>query len=289
MPNFDDKNLPVATTAVSTSPIAAANDLDVDWGDRDSMTANDGLEPIQPAAKISKALVTKPTDGSRLRGTIRKAYAHGVPLDRISPTVLSTKQSDVDSNAEPVNRKNPTRELDVDQPEKDKGNESRAAAGSDLPLTENRDPGADEPAELSASEALLAKEIGELWFSDRLRTRAIRSTRQELSKIRIGLSERLYSYKSLLVGSGRGGKWASFLREKEIPRATADRYAKRWELSLAPPENRLSEASPEPTTEAITEMVAKMKPKLVRVLTTSESVAQFLAVLAKALQEPESA
>jgi hypothetical protein len=288
MPNFDDENLPVATAA-STSPIAAANDLDVDLGDRDTTTVNDGLELIQPADKTSKAPVTKASDRSWPRGTIRKAYAqHGVPHG-ISPTVLSPKQSDADSNPEPVNRKSPTRELEVDQPEKAKGNESLAAAGSDLSLTEHRDPGADEPDELSASEALLAKEIGRLWGAERFRRGIIRRTRQELSTIRIDLSQRLYDCKSLLVRSGRGGKWASFLRETDIPRATADRYVKKWELSLAPPENRLSEASPEPTTETITEMVAKMKPKLVRVLTTSESVARFLAVLAEALQEPESA
>jgi hypothetical protein len=37
--------------------------------------------------------------------------------------------------------------------------------------------------------------------------------------------------------------------------------------------------------EEITQMVAKLKPKLVRVLTTSESVAQFVSALSKALQE----
>jgi hypothetical protein len=136
-------------------------------------------------------------------------------------------------------------------------------------------------------EATLAKRIGKLWTSDRNTNSKIRRSRQELTILRTNLSRDLYRYKTLLVRSGRDGKWSAFLREVNIPRASADRLAQKWERSMKPtPTNCLTGAIPVPTPEEITRMATKLKLKLSRVLTTSESVAQFLSALTAALREP---
>jgi hypothetical protein len=52
---------------------------------------------------------------------------------------------------------------------------------------------------------------------------------------------------------------------------------------------RLTEAISVPTEDEIKEMVAKLTPRLVRVLTTPESTAKFLREMAAALQPSVSA
>jgi hypothetical protein len=137
-------------------------------------------------------------------------------------------------------------------------------------------------------EETLAKAICDLWGTERVRISMMKYHRQDLSVVRNVLAKQLHRYKSLLVRTGCDGKWAAFLRENEIPRATADRYVKKWEDSLATlPGKRLTEAFPAPTSEEITRMVDKLKPKLAR-LTTPDSVDQFLSVLATALQDVKS-
>ena len=72
-------------------------------------------------------------------------------------------------------------------------------------------------------------------------------------------------------------------------RATADRYVERWERPLTQVgKNRLNEAISPPTTEEVTRMVNRIKPKLLRVLTTTDAVEKFMAVLEAALQVPRS-
>jgi hypothetical protein len=109
-------------------------------------------------------------------------------------------------------------------------------------------------------------------------------------RLRIKLAESLYRYKALMVGSGRSGKWSSFLRDMDMPRATADRYVQRWERSLEPTKaNCLTESISAPTEEEVTRMVTRLKPKLLRVLTTKDAVEQFLSVLGASLRIPQSA
>lgn len=50
-----------------------------------------------------------------------------------------------------------------------------------------------------------------------------------------------------------------------------------------------SEALSVPSQEQILELVKKVKPQLARVLTTSDSVTQFMSLLAQALLKQESA
>jgi hypothetical protein len=140
---------------------------------------------------------------------------------------------------------------------------------------------------IADDEAALAKQIGQLWSSVQFRTYRIYLTRRQLTAYRADLARELYRYKALLVSSGRSGKWSAFLREINIPRATADRYVQRWECSLVG-ENRLSEAISPPTAEEVIRMVDRIKPKLLRVLTTADAVEQFMAALGAALQVPRS-
>jgi hypothetical protein len=168
-----------------------------------------------------------------------------------------------------------------------RGAESQGSA-TNLNLNEDREnltSGVGIPEE--RQEVALVGEIQELWFSHSLRAREIRKTRAELKDYRNKLAERLSQYKDLLAHTGRSGKWTEFLRQTNIPRATADRYVEKWKLSKSPkPEKRLTEAFPAPSKEEIARMVKKLTPKLELVLTTPYSIALFMADLAAALQSP---
>jgi hypothetical protein len=138
-----------------------------------------------------------------------------------------------------------------------------------------------------AEEEALVEDIGKLWSYTQFNAREIRRYSKESSDFRIKLSERLHRYKALLVGSGRSGKWSGFLRDIDIPRATADRYVQRWERSLQPNKgNCLTESISGPTAEEIDKMVARLKPRLKRVLMTKDAVERFLSVLAGSLELP---
>lgn len=67
-------------------------------------------------------------------------------------------------------------------------------------------------------------------------------------------------------------------------------YVQRWERELASmPEKRLTEAIQTPSKEEIAGVVKKLKPRIVNLLTTPDSVAQFMSELARALKSSESA
>ncbi len=84
----------------------------------------------------------------------------------------------------------------------------------------------EEAGETSESE--VGTEIARLWTAQRYHAAAARRTREELKALRRSLSERLHEMKTLLVQVGRGGRWATFLRKRHIPRASADRYVMKW-------------------------------------------------------------
>jgi hypothetical protein len=138
-------------------------------------------------------------------------------------------------------------------------------------------------------EVALVKHIGLIWSTVQFKTRNIRKNREERAPFRVDLARELYGFKARLAGSGRSGKWSAFLRDIDIPRATADRYVQRWEHSLTQvSENRLDEPISPPTTEEVTRMVNRIKPKLLRLLTTADAVERFMGALGAALQVPRS-
>src|SRR5271167_628129 len=90
--------------------------------------------------------------------------------------------------------------------------------------------------------------------------------------------------KGLLAKPGRNGQWSSWLKERKIPRATADRLVAKHERSLNPDDNCLSEAISEPNEEEIRSLFDKVTPKLRRVLRTPRCVYRFLDLLASSFE-----
>jgi hypothetical protein len=126
-------------------------------------------------------------------------------------------------------------------------------------------------------EAKLSREIAELWGVHSDSTAAVRRTRAQLKVLRSDLGERLYAMKSILVGTGRGGGWAPYLRSQKLPLATADRYVAEHEATLVPSEEKLlDEELPAPTVAEALQFAQKMLPKLCRLLTTAELVFAFV-------------
>ena len=141
------------------------------------------------------------------------------------------------------------------------------------------------PSLTAGEEENLVRSIGDLWATERKTNGKLRRTREELIKLRMDLSRDLHQYKKVLVRTGRSGRWHEFLRGMNIPRTTADRYVKNWELGEQPqPDTCPTGAIAIPTQEKIRALVEKLKPKLVRALPDAVSVQSFLEALAVALE-----
>jgi hypothetical protein len=134
----------------------------------------------------------------------------------------------------------------------------------------------------TAAEATLAAEIATLWNDHKDSKAAARRTRAELKELRRDLGEKLHQMKSLLARTGRSGGWASYLRLQKLPLATADRYVQEHEMRLSPPTAKLlNEEFSEPTPDEIRQFAQKLLPKLCRVLTTQQSVYEFVHELVR--------
>jgi hypothetical protein len=148
---------------------------------------------------------------------------------------------------------------------------------------------AEEP-KVFEEERVTTNEIIILWTEHNKQNASLKKTSKELKKTRTKLGVYLYHLKNLLAKTGRNGRWTSFLLGAGIPRATADRYVESHKRFLDRKNGkRLTEAISVPTEDEIKEMVAKLTPRLVRVLTTPESIASFLREMAAALQPSASA
>ena len=133
------------------------------------------------------------------------------------------------------------------------------------------------PGQLDAeAEANLRAEISMLWSAHKAGKVAAKRTKEELKALRRNLGERLYAMKALLAHAGRGGHWASYLREHRLPRATADRYVRAHEATLNPKStNRASEAISEPTEAEVKKFFHRLLPRLDGVITTQQAVYWF--------------
>ena len=133
------------------------------------------------------------------------------------------------------------------------------------------------PAQEAKREIDLRERIPRLWTAHRENKCEVRRTKTELAQVRGELSAHLHEMKALLARTGRGGMWASFLREKGIPRSSADRYSAAYEANLPDsPNKRLSEALAEPLDVQIGRLIDRIQPQLLRVLTTSEAAFLFV-------------
>ena len=137
------------------------------------------------------------------------------------------------------------------------------------------------------------KELGEaitsLWTAHQTAKGAARATRDELRALRIKLGERLSEMKEMLAKPGCAGQWSGFLREHQIPRATADRLVTRHERALNPDANCATEEISEPTEEDVRKLFATVWPKLRRTLRSRQSVDLFVHVLTSHCENAELA
>jgi hypothetical protein len=134
----------------------------------------------------------------------------------------------------------------------------------------------------------LGEAITSLWVAHANAKIASRVTNEELRALRAKLGEQLSEMKKLLVRPGCDGRWSGFLRERQIPRATADRLVARHLRSLNPDPNRISEAVSEPTEEEIQELFTSLWPKLRRTLRSRDSLALFVELLTSRYESGEA-
>jgi hypothetical protein len=139
--------------------------------------------------------------------------------------------------------------------------------------------GAEFPPTTTESQNELGEQITNLWVAHANAKMAARATRGELCALRARLGAHLSTMKDLLAKPGRGGQWSSFLQEKGIPRATADRLVIRYQNSLNPEANRLTEADTEPTQEEVRRLFTSVWPKLRRTLRSQQSLHLFVELL----------
>jgi len=136
-------------------------------------------------------------------------------------------------------------------------------------------------------------EIGEaitgLWSAHLNAKNAARATNEELRRIRAMLGEQLSEMKQILAKPGRGGQWSSFLLERGIPRATADRLVARHQRALDPNANCATEDVSAPTDEDVQKLFIAVWPKLRRTLRSQQSLDLFVHLLTSHCQYSEPA
>ena len=134
----------------------------------------------------------------------------------------------------------------------------------------------------SQAESVLTDQIVQLWQVHRDYQSSIKNETQKFRSLRDELARHLSEMKQVLARPGRLGQWSSFLKEHKIPRGTADRLVQKYERTLNPHPNCLTEQLPEPTEEEIQKLFFEVFPKLRRVLRTPQSVYSFVDLLTRA-------
>ena len=125
-------------------------------------------------------------------------------------------------------------------------------------------------------EERLAIKIRELWIEHTEAKITVTKTRDELKAIRKRLAEHLSQMKQLLVKTGRGGGWSSFLRAERIAKATADRLVRRHQESGVQETNVVTEQVSELGETDIQHFFESVMPALKKKLTTPRLAFDFL-------------
>jgi hypothetical protein len=100
--------------------------------------------------------------------------------------------------------------------------------------------------------------------------------------------EAAFEMKAILVGTGREGRWAPYLREQRLPLATANRHVAEHQARMAQPaEKLLIEQHVEPTADDARKLAAKLLPTLSRTLISQELVFEFIHELPWSLDVAE--
>jgi len=127
------------------------------------------------------------------------------------------------------------------------------------------------------AEATISAEITKLLTDRKNRNASVRRTRAELKSLRQQLSEKLHSLKAILVGTGREGGWAPYLRGQKLPLATVNRYVAEHQARIAQPaEKLLNEQHKEPTVDDARKLATKLLPTLSKILISQELVFEFM-------------
>src|ERR1017187_5533945 len=132
----------------------------------------------------------------------------------------------------------------------------------------------------SEEEQRLADEIGQLWEVHAEAKTTVTKTKEELKAIRELLSERLYELKQLLARPGRCGQWSSWLKERKISRATADRLVQRYGANLPGYESPHEAISNSPEDTAV-RLAKSVWQRFRNTLATDEAVIQFIGCIAE--------
>jgi hypothetical protein len=126
-------------------------------------------------------------------------------------------------------------------------------------------------------EAGLNDEISELWCNHVKLAGTRKLTSKELRLVRNRLAQLLYEMKALLARPGRGGEWRGWLRERGIPRSTADGLVARHAESLsADGGNGTSQAILESPKHIAEKLASSVWASVKKTLVTGESVVQFI-------------
>jgi hypothetical protein len=133
-------------------------------------------------------------------------------------------------------------------------------------------------------EAALTAEIAQLWQIHSDYKTSIKHQSESLRTLRTELGKKLSDMKRILARPGCGGEWSGWLKHRKISRATADRLVIRYERSLHPDTNCLTEAISEPSQEAIQSLFDKVAPRLRKVLRTPTSVYRFIELLTSSFE-----
>jgi len=126
-------------------------------------------------------------------------------------------------------------------------------------------------------EKFLTETITELWATRQHYSIEVKGERQCIRGLDRKLGQTMFQMKLKLAKPGRGGGWLSWLTERGISRATADRLVVRFARARGLYDQLPHEAIPDEPTEAeIGRLFANIWPRLERKLTTSSSRFQFL-------------
>jgi hypothetical protein len=128
-------------------------------------------------------------------------------------------------------------------------------------------------------ETVLAGEITALWLQHEDFRSALRNSKAETSKLREELGQRLTQMKEVLARPGRNGEWSSWLKQQQIPRATADRLVARHATSLNRDMNCLSESIIKPTEEEILKFVSATSSRVRKTLPGAINIYHFIGFI----------
>ena len=143
-------------------------------------------------------------------------------------------------------------------------------------------PGTSQP-DASNIENQLTEEISTLWSSHVRLSADRKATAKELRQIRASLADRLHEMKCLLSRPGRLGQWRGWLRQRGIPRSTADRLVARHAETLAIENGNVPSGAISEPGEANAEKLARnVWLRIGKLLTTHESILRFIGCIVTA-------